>query len=32
MKKAKSGARNSVAKTSIAPKNVDEYFADIPEP
>jgi uncharacterized protein YdhG (YjbR/CyaY superfamily) len=21
-----------VAKTSIAPKNVDEYFADIPEP
>jgi uncharacterized protein YdhG (YjbR/CyaY superfamily) len=32
MKKAKSGARNSVAKASVAPKNVDEYFADIPEP
>lgn len=32
MKKAKSPERNSVAKGRHAPKNVDEYFARVPEP
>ncbi len=32
MKKVKSGNRRSVAKSSGAPKNVDEYLAGVPEP
>jgi uncharacterized protein YdhG (YjbR/CyaY superfamily) len=32
MKKVKSGLRNSAAKGSGAPKNVDEYLAGVPEP
>jgi uncharacterized protein YdhG (YjbR/CyaY superfamily) len=32
MKKLKSGHRRSAAKGKHAPKNVDEYFAGIPEP
>jgi uncharacterized protein YdhG (YjbR/CyaY superfamily) len=32
MKKVKSGNRGSAAKGSGAPKSVDEYLADIPEP
>ena len=32
MKKAKSGKRSSAAKGNAAPKNVEEYFAGIPEP
>jgi len=32
MKRVKSGARNSAAKGSSAPKSVDEYLAGVPEP
>jgi uncharacterized protein YdhG (YjbR/CyaY superfamily) len=32
VKKAKSGKRSSAAKGNAAPKNVEEYFAGIPEP
>ena len=32
MKKVKSGNRSSAAKSNGAPKNVDEYLADVPEP
>ena len=32
MKKAKSGRSRSTAKASVAPKDVDEYLASIPEP
>lgn len=32
MKKAKSPRRNSATKGRHAPKNVDEYFARVPEP
>src|SRR6266446_1405530 len=32
MKKANSGSRGSGAKSSVAPKNVDEYLASVPEP
>ncbi len=32
MKKAKSGNKSPSAKSRSAPKNVDEYLADIPEP
>jgi len=32
MKKVKSGNRGSAAKSSVAPKNVDEYLASVPEP
>jgi Domain of unknown function (DU1801) len=32
MKKAISGGRGSAAKGSIAPKNVEEYLAGVPEP
>ncbi len=32
MKKVKSGNRSSAAKGNGAPKNVDEYFAGVPEP
>jgi uncharacterized protein YdhG (YjbR/CyaY superfamily) len=32
MKKAKSGERRSTAKASVAPKDVDEYLASVPEP
>jgi uncharacterized protein YdhG (YjbR/CyaY superfamily) len=32
MKKAKSGKSRSTAKASVAPKDVDEYLASIPEP
>ena len=32
MKKAKSGKRRSTAKASVAPKDVDEYLARVPEP
>jgi len=32
MKKAKSGKRRSTAKASVAPKDVDEYLASVPEP
>jgi uncharacterized protein YdhG (YjbR/CyaY superfamily) len=32
MKKANSGARGSAAKSSVLPKNVDEYLARVPEP
>jgi uncharacterized protein YdhG (YjbR/CyaY superfamily) len=31
MKKAKSANRRSVAKVNVAPKNVDEYIAGVPE-
>jgi len=32
MKKANSDSRGSAAKSSVAPKNVDEYLASVPEP
>jgi uncharacterized protein YdhG (YjbR/CyaY superfamily) len=32
MKKVKSGKRGSAAKGKGAPKNVEEYIADVPEP
>ena len=32
MKKAKSGDRGSAAKGHVAPKDVDEYLASVPEP
>jgi uncharacterized protein YdhG (YjbR/CyaY superfamily) len=32
MKKANSGDRGSAAKGNVAPKNVDEYLAGVPEP
>jgi uncharacterized protein YdhG (YjbR/CyaY superfamily) len=32
MKKANSGDRGSAAKGNVAPKNVDEYLAAVPEP
>lgn len=32
MKKANSGDRASAAKANVAPKNVDEYLAGVPEP
>ena len=32
MKRVKSGNRSSAAKGSVAPKNVDEYLARVPEP
>jgi len=32
MKKVKSGNLSSAAKGNIAPKNVDEYLAGVPEP
>ena len=32
MKKAKSGKSRSAAKASVAPKDVDEYLAGVPEP
>jgi uncharacterized protein YdhG (YjbR/CyaY superfamily) len=32
MKKVKSGNRTSAAKGNVAPKNVDEYLAAVPEP
>src|SRR5713226_3226309 len=32
MKKVKSDNRSSAAKSNGAPKNVDEYLADVPEP
>jgi len=32
MKKAKSGKSRSIAKASVAPKDVDEYLASVPEP
>jgi uncharacterized protein YdhG (YjbR/CyaY superfamily) len=32
MKKAKSGKGRSTAKASVAPKDVDEYLASVPEP
>ncbi|HYW42345.1 MAG TPA: DUF1801 domain-containing protein [Bryobacteraceae bacterium] len=32
MKKANSGDRGSAAKGNAAPKGVDEYLADVPEP
>jgi uncharacterized protein YdhG (YjbR/CyaY superfamily) len=32
MKKANSGDRGSDAKGNLAPKNVDEYLAGVPEP
>jgi uncharacterized protein YdhG (YjbR/CyaY superfamily) len=32
MKKVKSGNRRSAAKSTRAPKNVDEYLAGVPEP
>ncbi len=32
MKKVKSGNRGSATKSSVAPKNVDEYLASVPEP
>jgi uncharacterized protein YdhG (YjbR/CyaY superfamily) len=32
MKKAHSSARGSAARGKVAPKNVAEYFADVPEP
>ena len=32
MKKSISGDRDSVAKGNVAPKNVDEYLAGVPEP
>ena len=32
MKKAKSGKSRSTGKASVAPKDVDEYLASVPEP
>src|SRR6266481_3289777 len=32
MRKANSGDRDSAAKGNVAPKNVDEYLARVPEP
>lgn len=32
MKKVKSGDRSSKAKANVAPRNVDEYLAGVPEP
>ncbi len=32
MRKANSGDRASAAKGNVAPKNVDDYFAGVPEP
>jgi len=32
MKKVKSGNLSSATKGNIAPKNVDEYLAGVPEP
>ena len=32
MKKVKSGNRSSAAKGNRAPKNTDEYLADVPQP
>ncbi len=32
MKKANSGDRGSAAKGNVAPKNVDDYLAGVPEP
>ncbi len=32
MKKANSGDRGSAAKGKVAPKNVDDYLAGVPEP
>jgi len=32
MEKAKSGKSRSTAKASVAPKDVDEYLASVPEP
>jgi uncharacterized protein YdhG (YjbR/CyaY superfamily) len=32
MKQANSGDRGSTAKGNVAPKNVDEYLAGVPEP
>ena len=32
MKKAKSGKSRSTVKASVAPKDVDEYLAGVPEP
>ena len=32
MKQANSGDRGSAAKGNVAPKNVDEYLAGVPEP
>jgi uncharacterized protein YdhG (YjbR/CyaY superfamily) len=32
MKKAKSAARSSAAKSKAVPKNVDEYLARVPQP
>ena len=32
MKKANSGDRGSAAKRNVAPRTVDEYLADVPEP
>jgi uncharacterized protein YdhG (YjbR/CyaY superfamily) len=32
MKKAKADSRRSTAKPSVAPKDVDEYMASVPEP
>ncbi len=32
MKKANARARDSSAKSNVAPKNTDEYFARVPEP
>jgi len=32
MKKKKSGDRRSIAKANVAPKDVDEYMASVPEP
>ncbi|HWX54333.1 MAG TPA: DUF1801 domain-containing protein [Verrucomicrobiae bacterium] len=32
MKKAKSGARSSAAKSKSSPRTVDEYLARVPEP
>jgi uncharacterized protein YdhG (YjbR/CyaY superfamily) len=32
MKKAKSSNRRSTAKANVAPKDVDEYIAGVPEP
>src|SRR5258708_2630140 len=32
MKKANAGDRSSAAKRNVAPKNVDEYLAGVPDP
>ncbi len=32
MKKAKSASRGSAAKRNVAPKTVDDYLANVPEP